>query len=266
MNNKWLVVLSLIFLLQNTRTNAQTPYSIGVVDSVYSKELNEWRTLNIYLPNEYSADSAANFSVVYLLDGSADEDFLHISGLVSFYNFPWLDVMKPTIVVGVANVDRKRDFCFPTSIAQDKIDFPTAGGSVAFRNFLEKELVPFIEKKYSNNPDRMLIGQSLGGLLACEVLAKQPQLFSKYLIVSPSLWWDNESLLLPLNASSIPYSTKVYIAVGKDEPTIMKKDAKKLASLLKKKNISTQIEILADEDHAGVLHTAAQRGFRMLGK
>lgn len=76
----------------------------------------------------------------------------------------------------------------------------------------------------------------------------------------------SQSLLLPLIASSIPHSTMVYIAVGKDEPTIMKKDAKKLASLLKKKNISTQIEIFADEDHAGVLHTAAQRGFRMLGK
>jgi len=260
-----LVVLSLLFV-SSLVSFAQNPYKIGVIDSLYSEELKEWRTVNVYLPNDYSVDSASKYSVIYLLDGSADEDFLHIAGLVSFYNFPWLNTLKPSIVIGIANVDRRRDYTFPTSVAEDLTNNPTSGHSDVFRAFIGKELMPFVEKKYSNNPDRMLVGQSLGGLLACEVLAKQPQLFSKYLIVSPSLWWDNESLLKSIAEANIPSSTRVYIAAGKDEPAVMKKDAKKLASLLKKKNISTQIEILADEDHAGVLHIAAMRGFKVLGK
>ena len=266
MNNKCFVVLSLIFSLYTTSTKAQTAYSIGVIDSVYSTELNEWRRLNIYLPNEYSVDSAANFSVIYLLDGSADEDFLHIAGLVNYCNFSWLSFLKPTIVVGIANVDRRRDFTYPTRVDEDKKNNPTSGGSAAFRAFLEKELMPFVEKKYTPSKDRMLLGQSLGGLLAAEVLAKQPHLFSSYCIVSPSLWWDNESLLKPISEANIPSSTRIYLAVGKDEPAVMKKDAKKMASILKKKKIRTHFEVLAHEDHASVLHLAALRGFRVLGQ
>lgn len=266
MNNKWIVVLSLVLSSLGISTQAQTAYSIGVIDSVYSSELKEWRKLNIYLPNEYSVDSAANFSVIYLLDGSADEDFLHIAGLVNYCNFSWLSFLKPTIVVGIANVDRRRDFTFPTTITEDKTSNPTSGGSAVFRAFLEKELMPFVEKKYTPSKDRMLLGQSLGGLLASEVLAKQPHLFSTYCIVSPSLWWDKESLLKPLSEANIPSTTRIYLAVGKDEPAVMKKDAKKMASLLKKKNINTHFEVLAHEDHASVLHLAALRGFRVLGK
>lgn len=40
-----------------------------------------------------------------------------------------IDAMPKSIVVGIANVDRKRDFTFPTTIKKDKEDFPTTGGS-----------------------------------------------------------------------------------------------------------------------------------------
>ena len=60
---------------------------------------------------------------------------------------------------------------------------------------IEKELQPYIETKYKTNNDKTIIGQSLGGLFATEVLLKKPTLFNKYIIISPSLWWDNGSLL-----------------------------------------------------------------------
>ena len=257
----------LLFLFTSIHSFGQkTPFSIGVIDSVKSIELNETRILNIYLPEGYSADSAQTYNVIYLLDGSADEDFIHVSGVVQFCNFSWINILPPSIVVGISNVDRKRDFTFPTTIQKDKEDFPTTGESAKFISFIEKELQPFIDKNYKTNSNKMLIGQSLGGLLATEILYTKPQLFNQYLIVSPSLWWNAESLLKGnpaiLNAS-YANKTEVVVAVG-NEGKIMKGDAKKLYKQLKKSNasnLSVEFKFLGNKNHATIMHQAILNGF-----
>ena len=105
---------STITIAQKTvekENTAPKPFVIGEIVNIHSKELGENRTLNIYLPNGYHPDSLKRYPVIYLLDGSADEDFIHIAGLVQFGSFPWLNILPESIVVGIANVDRKRDFC-----------------------------------------------------------------------------------------------------------------------------------------------------------
>ena len=54
--------------------------------------------------------------------------------------------------------------------------------------------MPYIESHYSTDTVKTIVGQSLGGLFATEILFEKPEMFTNYLIVSPSLWWDNESL------------------------------------------------------------------------
>jgi len=261
------IFIFLLILVNSIHSFSQkTPFSIGVIDSLKSIELNETRKLNIYLPEGYSADSAQTYNVIYLLDGSADEDFIHVSGLVQFCNFEWINLLPPTIVVGITNVDRKRDFTFPTTIKKDKEDFPTTGESAKFISFIEKELQPYIDKNYKTNSNKMLIGQSLGGLLATEILYTKPQLFNQYLIVSPSLWWNAESLLKGnpeiLNAS---YSSKteVFVAVG-NEGKIMERDAKKLYKQLKRSksnSVSVDFKFLGNKNHATIMHQAILNGF-----
>jgi uncharacterized protein len=264
--------LFFFLLLSCVKINAQSPsgrsrfFALGVIDTLKSMELNETRTLNIYLPEGYNEDTKASFPVIYLLDGSADEDFIHIAGLVQFANFSWIKLLPPSIVVGIANVDRKRDFTYPTTIEKDKKDFPTTGSSAKFIQFIEKELQPYIEKNYRTNSDKMIIGQSLGGLLATEILFKKPNLFNQYVIVSPSLWWDNQSLF---DVPKVPISqqTKVYITVGK-EGKIMENSAKKLAKALKSNNLSqltVKFELFKDKNHATILHSAAYRAFEWMG-
>ena len=68
---------------------------------------------------------------------------------------------------------------------------PNNGGSDKFITFIEKELQPYIERTYSTNDSKTIIGQSLDGLLATEILFKNPKLFNHYIIISPSLWWRN---------------------------------------------------------------------------
>ena len=78
-------------------------------------------------------------------------------------------------------------FTFPTTIEEDKKHYPSTGHSDNFISFIENELQPFIKNKYKTNRDKTIIGQSLGGLLATEVLLKKLLLFNRYIIVSPSL-------------------------------------------------------------------------------
>ncbi len=248
-------------------TDASVPFVLGVSETIHSTVLGEDRMLHIALPQGYHPDSAARYPVIYVLDGGADEDFIHISGLVQFASFPWIEWLPPSIVVGIANVDRKRDFTSPTTNAVDKAEFPTAGGSAAFMLALREELVPFIGSRYRTSDVRMLIGQSLGGLFAAEVLMKDPGLFDRYLIVSPSLWWDDGSLLevepgFALHPDQAP--KQVYIAVGR-EGKVMVQRAKKLASIVGK-STTTKVGYshLKEFDHSNLLHRAVHDGLRWM--
>ena len=243
------------------------PLVIGEQHIIHSAALNEDRLLNIYLPADYHPDSL--YPVLYVLDGGLDEDFIHITGLVQFFNLMY--DMHPCIVVGIVNVDRKRDFTFWPQDSTYTKEFPSTGFSNHFMQFVGTELQPYIESQYHSNGTRMLIGQSLGGLMATEMLLKQPQLFTHYFIVSPSLWWDNERLLeeadsLLLNQTTNLYPPFVYIAVGKQEPRIMRKDARKLFAICKKSfgvqgDIQAHFRLMRHEDHATILHNAIYAGF-----
>jgi predicted alpha/beta superfamily hydrolase len=204
-------------------------------------------------------DAAKAYPVLYLLDGGLDEDFLHITGLMQFFNLQFK--MPETIVVGIANVDRKRDFTFKTDDKKLQEEYPTTGHSAAFIQFLETELQPLMQKEYKTNGVKYLIGQSLGGLLATEILVKHPALFSHYLIVSPSLWWDDESLLKEVKkaAPQMPEQVKyIHISVGKKEHPVMQKDARSLYELIKKAsdaNLKVDFQLMPD-NHATILHNS----------
>ncbi len=257
------VILAFLLLFYNLFAQQTKPFVLGEIQEINSKIMGEERTLNIYLPEGYATCDTCKYPVIYLLDGSADEDFIHVAGLVQFCNFSWINILPPSIVVGIANVDRKRDFTFPTTIEKDKKDFPTTGGSANFIAFLDRELQPFIEAKYRTAGDKTIIGQSLGGLLATEVLFKNPALFNQYIIISPSLWWDGESLLTQF-PKSFPKNTKVHVSVG-NEGKVMERDAKKLYKKLKAAGLPTAFNCLGKEDHASIMHLALFEAFKWLG-
>ena len=259
---------------QAMETKASKPFILGAIDEIYSKELSENRVLNIYLPAGYNQNDTVKYPVIYLLDGSADEDFIHIVGLVQFFSFEWINQVPKSIVVGIANVDRKRDFTFPTNIQDDKRKYPTSGHSDQFISFIEKELQPFIESSYKTTHEKTIIGQSLGGLLATEILLKKPTLFNKYIIISPSLWWDNGSLLhqnAAFLSENFPQQTAIYIGVGKEGltptkiPRVMEVDANLLAEKLKGgKNVKVFFDYLPQENHGTIMHEAVSNSFKLL--
>lgn len=255
----------------------KTNIPFGIRMSIFSNELKEQRFINIYLPEDYKENDTAKYPVIYLLDGGLQEDFFHIASLVRFDTQPWINLFPKSIVVGIENTNRKKDFTFPVdnlnflkSLGWDQSVFPSYGGSAAFISFLKNELQPFIERKFHTAIPRTIIGESLGGLLATEILLKHTELFDNYIIVAPSLWWDNESLLKHKISLSPDHPVKIYIAAPNEkEDERMYADAVKLRDALLEKSSpfnSITWEYIADETHATVLHEAVYRAFRWLSK
>lgn len=276
MKCKILTLIYVLLAIPAFSQNGTKPFVLGAIDEIYSAELSEKRTLNIYLPAGYNVKDTAKYPVVYLLDGSADEDFIHVVGLYQFNNFAWIDRVPKSIIVGISNTDRKRDFTYPTTLAEEKKRYPTTGGSEKFMQFLANELQPFISKKYNANSVQTIIGQSLAGLFVTEVLLKRPALFDKYIIISPSLWWDNGSLLKvhsKILAENTELSIDVYVGVGKeglapsDIPHVMEVDANLLVEKIKSyknESLNVDFDYLPQENHATITHQAVFNALRFL--
>ena len=260
------LAMSLAGVAQNTSKKIhKDALTVGETLEFESAILNEQRQLNIYLPLGYSTDSAKTYPVIYVLDGSLDEDFLHIAGIVQFEAFPWLAKIPECIVVGIANTNRYHDFTYPTKLEEYTEINPDNGGSADFIRFLNNEVKPMIESSYNTSGSGTLVGQSLGGLLAAEILIKQPESFQNYLIVSPSLWWDDQSLLK--EAIRIPETKKrVFIAVG-DEGRVMKSVAKKLKKKLRSEageHVQVSFGYFPKLNHGNIMHEAVYDGLPVL--
>ncbi|MBS1684210.1 MAG: alpha/beta hydrolase [Bacteroidetes bacterium] len=234
------------------------PFELGVIDHVKSDIPGQSRDLNIYLPKGYTPQK--QWPVIYLLDGGRNEDFIHISGIVQFFT-EIVDTMPEAIIVGICNVDRKRDFTFaPGSTEEFRKMIPNAGGSKGFITFLEKDLRPYIQKKYNGKGTSTLIGQSAAGLLATEVLLAHTGLFDNYLIVSPSLWWNDEALL-KIKPGTLKESKnkKVFLAIGNEGDQSMR-DSKMLLEIIKSPDIKVAFLHMPQETHLTILHNAAYKG------
>lgn len=114
----------------------------------------------------------------------------------------------PAILVGVgyppeldAGVERFLDYTTPAELEKlpvrgDGSPWPAIGGAEAFIGFIEEELKPWVEERFT--VDRMrqgLMGHSLGGLFALYVLFTRRNSFQTYVAGSPSIWWNDCVLL-----------------------------------------------------------------------
>jgi predicted alpha/beta superfamily hydrolase len=158
-----------------------------------SRALGETRRINVHTPRGYDASATARFPVLYMPDGGIDEDFPHVVNTVD--SLIALGAIRPVIVVGVPNTERRRDLTGPTRVASDSAIAPHVGSSAAFRRFLRDELVPAIDARYRTTPERARVGESLAGLFVVETFLREPALFNHYVAFDPSLWCDRGALV-----------------------------------------------------------------------
>lgn len=187
-----LIIFSLLFVKAQVKQKKEFLIKVGIKDSIYSQVLNESRTIYIQLPADYNPMKNKKYPVVFILDG---EVFLPtLSDVQSYYSGGFTPEM---VLVGIANVNnRTRDLT--TSKITEKYGMPFKdenGEARNFLNFIEEELIPFVENKYPVTNYRTLIGHSYGGLFTIYTLLNKPGLFANYLAIDPSLDWDNQKLL-----------------------------------------------------------------------
>ena len=187
------------FLLIHPQLNAQSSenesnsYETDIVDSLYSNVLSESRDFWVSLPENYYPNSGRKYPVIYLLDG-----FSLRNSLETVYENYWGHYMPHMILVGISNrINRTRDL----TTSQIKMRRGGAmnvetGGAENFTQFIEKELIPYIDSTYLTTPYRTLIGHSYAGLFTINMLLNHSDVFKNYIAIDPSLDWDNQKLLI----------------------------------------------------------------------
>ncbi len=157
-----------------------------------SARLAETRRINVYLPPDYGADASTRYPVLYMPDGGLAEDFPHVATTVD--TAIRAGRMRPLIVVGIENTERRRDLTGPTTVESDRRVAPRVGGSAAFRAFIAEELIAQIESRYRASGERGIVGESLAGWFVVETFLTEPGLFDVSIALSPSLWWNGAAL------------------------------------------------------------------------
>ena len=169
------------------------PVPIHDTLTVASRALGENRLVNVHTPSGYSAASGIRFPVLYMPDGGVDEDFPHVVNTVD--SLIALGAIRPVIVVGIPNTERRRDLTGPTRFAADSAIAPRVGGSAAFREFIRDELIPAVQARYRTTGERTTVGESLAGLFIVETFLTEPALFDHYIALDPSVWWNGNALV-----------------------------------------------------------------------
>lgn len=194
-------VLIILFFLQIALVScSNSSKQPAIVDSIPKHEtftiksqlLNENRIINVWFPDNYLV-SRDSLTVVYMPDGGTAEDFPHVANTLD--KLIKEKKIESVILVGIENIQRRKDLTPTTEIEEDKKVAPVVGGAPIFRSFIKNELFPEIEKKYRTNKKKAIIGESLAGLFITEIFLEEPTMFDSYIAIDPSLWWNDHYLV-----------------------------------------------------------------------
>ena len=187
-----LIISSLFFfnqkLIGQSKSTTQT-----TIDTLFSKTLDEYREFWVKLPENYDFNNDQEYPVVYLLDGISLQNSLE-----TVYDNYWGHYLPNMILVGISNrTNRTRDLTTSKVNMRRGSSFKKeSGGAENFTEFIENELIPYIDNKYRSLGHRTLIGHSYAGLFTINMLINHKHLFQNYIAIDPSLDWDNQKLLM----------------------------------------------------------------------
>ncbi|MCG2462175.1 alpha/beta hydrolase [Flavobacteriaceae bacterium F89] len=262
----------LLFGVQTTFGQTKTDIIIGSKFVIKSNILDEKRTCLISLPDSYNDSSkvAKKYPIIILLDGYTH--FKTASGIVHFMSSDRNrnNLMPESIIIAIENVDRERDF----TVTKIKTKRPnTMGGGRKFLNFIEKELIPYIDENYRTEPSRTLVGHSLGGLLTLNSYIDKNSIFNAYISIDPSIWWNEEMMKNKVDSiSSISLNKKLYIATANQGEASYERNKKRHDSFyafMRNKSdapLNVEIEYFEKENHRSVPLIALYEGLKYLNQ
>ncbi|TJY34588.1 alpha/beta hydrolase-fold protein [Pontimicrobium aquaticum] len=198
MNKYFIAVILFILGLNQVSSQNAEQIVVGTKHHLHSNILNEDREFWISLPESYTAPTASHkkYPLLIVLDGNTH--FRAIIGMVNYMSSAYNIRIPEMIVVGIQNIDRRRDFT-PDKIITVREN--NTGGGEKFLRFLEEELIKELDKNYRTTSYQILFGHSLGGLLATHAYMKEDTVFNAFIAVDPSFGtWDAETMDTKLEA------------------------------------------------------------------
>jgi predicted alpha/beta superfamily hydrolase len=277
-------------------STAATPVNQPVIISgsqrhvMFSEKIGQEFAIDVAGPYVPSSEPMA---VVYVTDGGIMFPLVANSARLLQLGFE----LPPVLVVGIGYAGeppdrvmalRTRDLTpsidegFVERSAEGPMPFPSdlsPGGGEAFLDFIEEEVKPFIRANYSVTDDETLVGDSLGGLFALHTLFTRPDAYDRYLVGSPSIWWDGAALFdaeANLAAGNEDLNADVFLSVGgleepedADEDTDgrMVSNTVEMGKRLRSRgypNLKLTEHIFEGETHLSVIPATMSRGLRAL--
>jgi len=245
-----LLCLSLIF----SQVNAQKIERLIIKNKTIGK-----REVLVYLPNEY-VDQNRSFEVVYVLDAQNREFFDVVHSTISFQN----NGLKPMIVVGIKSPIRNIDF-LPKNLHADtyKEQFGQLGGADDFRDFIEDDLMPFIEKKYRTIPTKIGIGFSNGGTFMNYVMLGNSRLFDVIFSIDANFNYDQGQLLELISKKSSFDDLDFYYTCYTKQGDLWIRNSHKFNEYLRSISLmAIESEIFELESHSSVYQQAILNAFK----
>lgn len=242
-----LITVSPIVYSQPIQTKA-TDNVIGKKFTIASKVMSETRDIQIYFPQSYDT-SGKDYPVLYILDG---QRLFTLGVSLSQSSRSTVEMTPEFIVVGINNKYPDRFSHFTKSSLLD---------------FIEKELVPHVDKNYRTTAERILFGWEFAGAYAIESLIKKPTLFSGHIVSSPypvdETWFAKQSRLEQLESKlNAELKSHLYFTVTEGESGVIS-GTEKLNALLKEKagnSLRWTYRVIPDEQHLTNAHATLYQG------
>jgi predicted alpha/beta superfamily hydrolase len=192
-----------------------------ITDEFEMPQLGKKRRVSILLPFDYET-SDKRYPVIYLQDGQ--NLFNDYSPYGTWAVDKRMAVLQErghgdVIVVAIdhGGVERISEFT-----PYDNTKFGIAAGKM-YARFMVETLKPYIDFKYRTLPQREhtgIGGSSMGALISIYAALMYPQVYSKMMIFSPSLWLTQKIYFDAIHFSS-PFFTKIYVYAGGKEGSNM---------------------------------------------
>jgi len=227
----------------------------------------------VALPAGYADNPDKRYPVLYVAD--ADYAFPLVWQMARRLNVEGRKI-EDFILVGLSYAkgeggmqSRRRDYTPTTNGPSSSPADAVHGGASDYITYLETQALPFVAQRYrSDESRRLFLGHSYGALLGTQLLLERPQLFSGYILGSPSYWFDKHVMERGLAAAgkATDLPVRAYMYVGEYEApqhggsVDMVVDAQRMSGLLRARGgeaLQLKLDVLNDEDHLSV----APRGF-----
>ena len=266
---------------QDINTNVELSMKGQILQSTINKKKYQ---LYISLPAGYNTADTYRYPVFYVLD--------------AYYSYPLIfslhslldssQELEKIIIVAIGDEDQSSSTwiasrmtdCTPSN--DPNVDAEIAkglnismsqvktGGAKDFLETIRADIIPFIDKNYKTTNDRGISGHSIGGLFAGYCLLNAPDLFKRFGLNSPSLFWNNQEIISSEKHFATKHTeldAKVFISYGSLEPEIMAPSINSFITGLKEHNykgLSLTTYVFEKETHVSVVPASISRTLNVL--